>query len=249
MTKVALVTGAGSGVGQAAAKSLGRAGYKVALIGRRREALEETAAMLKALGAESVVLPTDITDPAQVRAAFDATVKAFGRLDVVFNNAGVNAPGIPLEDLSFEQWKSVVDTNLTGVFLGIQESFRIMKAQKPMGGRIINNGSISAHAPRPNSAPYTATKHAVTGLTKSASLDGRKYDIACGQIDIGNAGTEMAFRMAKGVPQADGEIRVEPLMEVDQVGEAVLHMANLPLATNIQFMTIMATKMPFVGRG
>jgi NAD(P)-dependent dehydrogenase (short-subunit alcohol dehydrogenase family) len=249
MTKVALVTGAGSGVGRSAAKSLGRGGYKVALIGRRRDALEETAAILKAEGAESIVVPTDITDPAQVRAAFDATVKAFGRLDVVFNNAGINAPGIPLEDLTFEQWNAVVNTNLTGVFLGIQESFRIMKAQTPRGGRIINNGSISAHAPRPNSAPYTSTKHGVTGLTKSASLDGRKYDIACGQIDIGNAGTEMAFRMAKGVPQADGEIRVEPLMDVDQVGEAVLHMANLPLATNIQFMTIMATKMPFVGRG
>jgi NAD(P)-dependent dehydrogenase (short-subunit alcohol dehydrogenase family) len=247
--KVAIVTGAGTGVGRAAALALLRAGYRVVLAGRRPEPLENVKKEAGADGKNGLCLPTDVADPASVKALFAKTKEAFGRLDVLFNNAGINAPGIPLEELSVEQWKNVVDINLTGMFLCTQEAFRIMKDQAPRGGRIINNGSISAHAPRPNSAPYTATKHAVTGLTKCTSLDGRKYDIACGQIDIGNARTEMAERMAKGVPQADGEIRVEPLMDVNHVGEAVVHMANLPLETNVQFMTIMATKMPFVGRG
>ncbi|MCG6954088.1 MAG: SDR family oxidoreductase [Betaproteobacteria bacterium] len=247
--KVAIVTGAGTGVGRAAALALLRAGYRVVLAGRRPEPLENVKKEAGADGKNGLCLPTDVADPASVKALFAKTKEAFGRLDVLFNNAGINAPGIPLEELSVEQWKNVVDINLTGMFLCTQEAFRIMKDQSPRGGRIINNGSISAHAPRPNSAPYTATKHAVTGLTKCTSLDGRKYDIACGQIDIGNARTEMAERMAKGVPQADGEIRVEPLMDVNHVGEAVVHMANLPLETNVQFMTIMATKMPFVGRG
>ena len=247
--KVAIVTGAGTGVGRAAALALLRAGYRVVLAGRRPEPLENVQKEAGAAAANALCVPTDVADPASVKALFAKTKSAFGRLDVLFNNAGVNAPGIPLEELSIEQWKNVVDINLTGMFLCTQEAFRIMKDQSPRGGRIINNGSISAHAPRPNSSPYTATKHAVTGLTKCTSLDGRKYDIACGQIDIGNARTEMAERMAKGVPQADGEIRVEPLMDVNHVGEAVVHMANLPLETNVQFMTIMATKMPFVGRG
>ena len=246
--KVALVTGAGSGVGKAAALALLKDGYRVALAGRRKEPLEQTAKE-SAAGERALVVSADVSRPDSVKALFAAVKDKWGRLDVLFNNAGVNAPGIALEELSFEQWKNVVDINLTGMFLCIQEAFRIMKAQTPRGGRIINNGSISAHAPRPNSTPYTATKHAVTGLTKCASLDGRKYDIACGQIDIGNAATEMAARMAKGVPQADGEIRVEPLMDVNHVGAAVLHMANLPLETNVQFLTIMATRMPFVGRG
>jgi NAD(P)-dependent dehydrogenase (short-subunit alcohol dehydrogenase family) len=247
--KVAIVTGAGTGVGRAAALALLRAGYRVVLAGRRPEPLENVKKEAGAAAVNALCVPTDVADPASVKSLFAKTKAAFGRLDVLFNNAGVNAPGIPLEDLSVEQWKNVVDINLTGMFLCTQEAFRIMKDQSPRGGRIINNGSISAHAPRPNSSPYTATKHAVTGLTKCTSLDGRKYDIACGQIDIGNARTEMAERMAKGVPQADGEIRVEPLMDVNHVGEAVVHMANLPLETNVQFMTIMATKMPFVGRG
>jgi len=247
--KVAIVTGAGTGVGRAAALALLRAGYRVVLAGRRPGPLENVKKEAGAGAVNALCVPTDVADPASVKALFAKTKAAFGRLDVLFNNAGVNAPGIPLEDLSVEQWKNVVDINLTGMFLCTQEAFRIMKDQSPRGGRIINNGSISAHAPRPNSSPYTATKHAVTGLTKCTSLDGRKYDIACGQIDIGNARTEMAERMAKGVPQADGEIRVEPLMDVNHVGEAVVHMANLPLETNVQFMTIMATKMPFVGRG
>jgi len=247
--KVAIVTGAGTGVGRAAALALLRAGYRVVLAGRRPEPLENVKKEAGAGDANALSVPTDVADPASVKALFAKTKDAFGRLDVLFNNAGVNAPGIPLEELTVEQWKNVVDINLTGMFLCTQEAFRVMKEQSPRGGRIINNGSISAHAPRPNSAPYTATKHAVTGLTKCTSLDGRKYDIACGQIDIGNARTEMAERMAKGVPQADGEIRVEPLMDVNHVGEAVVHMANLPLETNVQFMTIMATKMPFVGRG
>jgi len=247
--KVALVTGAGSGVGRAAALALLRAGYRVVLAGRRPEPLENVKKEAGAAGANALTVPADVSDPASVKALFAKTKSAFGRLDVLFNNAGVNAPGIPLEDLSVEQWKNVVDINLTGMFLCTQEAFRIMKDQSPRGGRIINNGSISAHAPRPNSSPYTATKHAVTGLTKCTSLDGRKYDIACGQIDIGNARTEMAERMAKGVPQADLSVKVEPLMDVNHVGEAVVHMANLPLETNVQFMTIMATKMPFVGRG
>jgi NAD(P)-dependent dehydrogenase (short-subunit alcohol dehydrogenase family) len=249
MTKVALITGAGTGVGRAAVLALAGAGYDITLVGRRRGPLEDVAAEATAKGVKTVVAIADVSKPDEVRAAFDATVKTFGRLDVVFNNAGVGAPAIPLEDLSFEQWKTVVDINLTGVFLCIQESFRIMKAQTPRGGRIINNGSVSSHAPRPNSAPYTSTKHAVMGLTKSASLDGRKYDIACGQIDIGNAATEMAMKMATGVPQADGSIKVEPLMDVKHVGETILYMANMPLEANVQFVTIMATKMPFVGRG
>ena len=246
-SKIALVTGAGTGIGRAVALALARHGWKVALAGRRREPLEAVAA--EAPAGSTRVVPADVANPASVRALFDDVVRAFGRLDFLFINAGVSAPAIPLEDLTYEQWKTVVDVNLTGVFLCTQQAFRVMKAQTPRGGRIVNNGSISAHAPRPNSAPYTSTKHAVTGLTKSASLDGRKYDIACGQIDIGNAATEMAARMATGVPQANGQIAIEPLMDVAHVGEAVLHMAELPLESNVQFMTIMATKMPFVGRG
>ena len=247
--RVAIVTGAGTGVGQAAAIALIKAGFTVVFAGRRPEPLDEAIAAAGATASNALAVPTDVASEASVHALFAHTVQKFGRVDVVFNNAGVNAPGVPLEDLSFEQWKNVVDINLTGMFLCIREAFRVMKDQSPRGGRIINNGSISAHAPRPNSIAYTATKHAVTGLTKTAGLDGRKYDIAVGQIDIGNAATEMAARMAKGVPQANGEIAIEPLMDVDHVGEAVAHMANLPLATNIPFMTIMATKMPFVGRG
>ena len=247
--KVAIVTGAGTGIGKAAALALLKNGYRVALAGRRREPLEKTRDEASGAAEAALVVPTNVADPESVRALFSETKRAFGRLDVLFNNAGVSAPGIPLEDLTFEQWKNVVDINLTGMFLCMQAAFRQMKSQTPRGGRIINNGSISAHAPRPNSAPYTATKHAVTGLTKSGSLDGRKYDIAVGQIDIGNAGTEMAARMASGVPQANGETAIEPLMDVAHVANAVLHMANLPLDANVQFMTIMATKMPFVGRG
>ena len=248
-TKIAIVTGAGSGIGRASAIALLKAGYSVGLAGRRADALAESVKLAGADGARAIAVPTDVTKPESVRALFASVKDKWGRLDVLFNNAGQNAPGIPLEDLSFEQWKSVVDVNLTGMFLCIQEAFRIMKAQDPRGGRIINNGSISAHAPRPNSTPYSATKHAVTGLTKCASLDGRKYDIACGQIDIGNALTEMAARMAKGVPQANGEIAIEAVMDVQHVADAIVHMAGLPLAANIQFMTVMATKMPFVGRG
>ena len=244
--KTAIVTGAGSGIGRAVATALLDAGYNVGLAGRRREPLQQTAG---SAGERALAVPTDVADPGSVRALFDAVRDRYGRLDLVFNNAGVGAPGVPLEELTFEQWKAVVDINLTGSFLCVQEAFRIMKAQSPRGGRIINNGSISAHAPRPNSAPYTATKHAITGLTKSASLDGRKYDIACGQIDIGNAHTEMAARMATGVPQANGQMAVEPLMDVQHVASAVLYMASLPIDANVQFMTIMATKMPFVGRG
>jgi len=247
--KVAVVTGAGSGIGKAVALALLGDRYSVVLAGRRKEALERTAAEAGPAGGRALVVPTDVGDPGSVRALFARTKETFGRLDLLFNNAGTNAPGVPLEELSYEQWKSVVDTNLTGVFLCMQEAFKLMKGQDPRGGRIINNGSISAHAPRPNSAPYTATKHAVTGLTKSASLDGRKYDIACGQIDIGNALTEMAARMAKGVPQANGSVAVEPLMDVGHVARSVLYMASLPLDANVQFMTVMATKMPFVGRG
>jgi NAD(P)-dependent dehydrogenase (short-subunit alcohol dehydrogenase family) len=248
-TKIAIVTGAGSGIGRASAVALLKAGYSVALAGRRADALAESVKLAGADGARAFAVPTDVTNPESVRALFAKTKDKWGRLDLLFNNAGQNAPGIPLEDLSFEQWKSVVDVNLTGMFLCIQETFRVMKAQSPRGGRIINNGSISAHAPRPNSTPYTATKHAVTGLTKCASLDGRKYDIACGQIDIGNALTEMAARMAKGVPQANGEIAIEAVMDVQHVANAIVHMASLPLEANIQFVTVMATKMPFVGRG
>ena len=246
--RVAIVTGAGSGIGKASALALLRDGYCVALAGRRTEALLQTA--LES-GADDRALPfsTDVSSPESVRSLFAETKKTFGRLDVLFNNAGTSAPGVPLEELTFDQWNSVVDINLTGAFLCTQAAFRMMKSQNPMGGRIINNGSISAHAPRPNSTPYTATKHAITGLTKSTSLDGRKYNIACGQIDIGNALTEMAMPMTKGVPQADGSIKVEPVMDVNHVASVVVHMANLPLETNVQFLTIMATKMPFVGRG
>jgi NAD(P)-dependent dehydrogenase (short-subunit alcohol dehydrogenase family) len=246
--KSAIVTGAGTGIGKAVALALLRDGYRVALAGRRREPLEAAIAEAGA-GASTLAVPTDVSNPVAVKALFAKAKDAFGRLDLLFNNAGVGAPGVNLEDLSFDQWKTVVDINLTGSFLCVQEAFRIMKDQTPRGGRIINNGSISAHAPRPNSAPYTATKHAITGLTKSASLDGRKYDIACGQIDIGNAATDLAARMAKGVPQANGTIAVEPLMDVQHVASAVLFMASLPLESNVQFLTVMATKMPFVGRG
>ena len=247
--KAAVVTGAGTGIGKAAALALLKDGYRVALAGRRRELLEQTAKD-SGLLERTLVVQTDVTDQKSVRALFAATKEKFGRLDVLFNNAGIGTPGsIMLEDLTLEQWQAVVNTNLTGMFLCTQEAIRIMKSQDPRGGRIINNGSISAHAPRPNSAPYTSTKHAITGLTKSTALDGRKYDIACGQIDIGNADTPLAARMAKGVPQANGSVAVEPLMDVSHVGAAVLHMANLPLETNVQFMTIMATKMPFIGRG
>ncbi len=246
--KVAIVTGAGSGVGKAAALALLKDGYRVVLAGRRVEPLQAVAAESGA-GDRALAVSADVSDAASVQALFEAAVKAFGRVDVLFNNAGVNAPGVPLEDLTLEQWKNVVDINLTGMFLCIQQAFRVMKSQSPMGGRIINNGSISAHTPRPNSIAYTATKHAVMGLTKTASLDGRKYDIAVGQIDIGNAATEMAARMAKGVPQANGEIAIEPLMDVNLVGQSVLYMANLPLEANVMFHTIMATKMPFAGRG
>jgi NAD(P)-dependent dehydrogenase (short-subunit alcohol dehydrogenase family) len=248
-TKVAIVTGAGSGIGRASALTLLRAGYCVVLAGRRGEALERVVAEAGPAGARALAVPTDVTDPASVRALFARTRERFGRLDVLFNNAGANAPGIPLEELGLEQWRHVVDVNLTGTFLCTQEAFRQMKAQTPRGGRIINNGSLSAHVPRPHSAPYTATKHAITGLTRSTSLDGRKYDIACGQIDVGNAWTEMAARMAEGVLQADGTIAVEPLMDVQHVADAVLFMASLPLDANVQFLTIMATKMPFIGRG
>ena len=248
-TKVALVTGAGTGIGKAVALAFLQEGYRVTLTGRRKELLEQAVTEAGIATGQALIVPTDVRDPASVRALFTQTKEAFGRLDVLFNNAGVSAPGIPLEDLSYEQWQAVVDTNLTGAFLCTQEAFKIMKSQDPRGGRIINNGSISAHAPRPNSAPYTATKHAMTGLTKSTALDGRKYDIACGQIDIGNALTEMAAVMTRGVPQANGSVAVEAVMDVQHVARAVLHMAELPLDTNVLFMTIMATKMPFVGRG
>ncbi len=248
-TKTAIITGAGTGIGKAAALALLKNGYQVALAGRRQALLEQVVADAGAAGPRALVVPTDVSDPASVHTLFARTKDTFGRLDLLFNNAGVGAPGIPLEDLSYAQWKTVVDINLTGVFLCTQEAFKLMKSQEPRGGRIINNGSISAHAPRPNSAPYTATKHALTGLTKATALDGRKYDIACGQIDIGNAATELTARMARGVPQANGQIAVEPLMEVEHVANAVLYMANLPLGANVQFMTVMATKMPFVGRG
>ncbi|MDP3310331.1 MAG: SDR family oxidoreductase [Polaromonas sp.] len=246
--KVALVTGAGTGIGKAVALALLRADYSVVLVGRRSEPLNEVV-QASGAGSRALAVPCDVSQPDAVRAAFDLAQQTFGRLDLLFNNAGVGAPPVPMEELTFEQWQNVVNINLTGSFLCAQQAIRLMKAQSPQGGRIINNGSISAHAPRPNSAPYTATKHAITGLTKSISLDCRKYDIACGQIDIGNAQTELAARMAKGVPQANGEIAIEPLMDVEHVADAVVHMAALPLATNVQFMTIMATKMPFVGRG
>jgi NAD(P)-dependent dehydrogenase (short-subunit alcohol dehydrogenase family) len=246
--KVAIVTGAGSGIGKAVTLALLKEGYCVALAGRREEPLSKVAKESDA-GSRALTVPTDVADVKSVRALFARTKELFGRLDLLFNNAGIGAPAVPLEDLPFEQWKAVVDINLTGAFLCTQEAIRLMKSQQPRGGRIINNGSISAHAPRPNSAPYTSTKHAITGLTKSTSLDGRKHDIACGQIDIGNAMTDLAARMAQGVPQANGAIAVEPLMDVQHVASAVIYMASLPLDANVQFMTVMATKMPFVGRG
>jgi len=247
--KVALVTGAGSGIGRAVSLGLQENGWAVVLAGRRAAELEKTAAQARPSDARMLVVPTDVGKPEAVRALFEKTKEAFVRLDLLFNNAGSGAPGIPMEDLTFDQWKAVVDVNLTGAFLCAQEAIKIMKAQNPRGGRIINNGSISAYAPRPNSAPYTATKHAITGLTKCISLDGRKYDIACGQIDIGNAATELTERMAAGIIQANGTIMPEPRLDLKHVSDAVLYMANLPLDANVQFMTVMATKMPFVGRG
>jgi NAD(P)-dependent dehydrogenase (short-subunit alcohol dehydrogenase family) len=245
--KTAVVTGAGSGIGRAVALALQSAGYSVALAGRRAAELDRTAEL--ASGGKMLAIPTDVSKPDSVRELFAVVKDTFGRLDVLFNNAGANAPGIPMEDLTYEQWSAVVGVNLTGAFLCAQEAIRIMKAQDPRGGRIINNGSISAHTPRPNSAPYTATKHAITGLTKSISLDGRKYDIACGQIDIGNTLTPMASKMPGGVMQADGSIKPEPTFDVKHVADAVIYMAGLPLDANVQYLTVMATKMPFVGRG
>jgi len=247
--RVAIVTGAGSGIGRQAALALLQEGYAVVLAGRRREALVATAAEARAPGASVLVVPTDVRSPASVKALFARTKRTFGRLDVLFNNAGVFGPTVPLEEVTPRQWRQVVDINLTGAFLCTQEAFRLMKAQRPRGGRIINNGSISAYSPRPDSAPYTATKHAILGLTKATSLDGRNYDIACGQIDIGNAATAMTRTMKKGVPQADGSSKVEPTFDVERVAEAVVFMANQPLDTNVQFLTVMATKMPFIGRG
>ena len=249
MKKTAMITGAGSGIGRAVAIAFLRAGYCVTLAGRRADALKETLALAQADAAAALVAPTDVSRPEAVRELFDEAIATFGRLDLLFNNAGSGAPPVPLDELTVAQWRSVVDVNLTGVFLCLQQAFRVMKAQNPRGGRIINNGSISAHAPRPNSAPYTATKHAVTGLTKSASLDGRAFDIAVGQIDIGNAATPMTERMRQGVMQPYGEVAVEPVMDVQIVADAVLHMAGLPLEANVLSMTVMATKMPFVGRG
>ncbi|TDN63647.1 SDR family oxidoreductase [Paraburkholderia sp. BL10I2N1] len=247
--KVALITGAGSGIGRASALRLLEHGYRVVLAGRRQAPLDALADAACERGQDALAVSCDVTDAASVAALFDAIRLRYGRLDVLFNNAGRNAPPVDIDEISVDDWRAVVDTNLTGVFLCTRAAFGMMKAQSPRGGRIINNGSISAHAPRPNSIAYTATKHAITGITKSVSLDGRRYDIVCGQIDIGNAATEMAERMARGVPQANGEIAVEPLMDVGLVADAVLHMAELPLSANVQFMTIMASKMPFVGRG
>ena len=247
--QIAIVTGAGSGIGRAVAIGLLREGYAVALAGRRAELLQDTMREAGAEANQALVVPADVTVPASVRALFDRVRRTFGRLDLLFNNAGVSAPGVPLEDLTFEQWRSVVDANLTGAFLCTQQAFRLMKDQDPRGGRIINNGSISAYAPRPNSAPYTASKHGITGLTKSTSLDGRKYDIACGQIDIGNAATDMTARFETGALQADGGIAAEPRIALAHVVQAVLYMASLPLDANVQFMTVMATKMPLIGRG
>jgi len=248
-SKVAIVTGAGTGIGKHSALALMKEGYAVTFAGRRKDLLEAAAAEGKATGSQALVVPTDVSDPESIRALFARTKEAFGRLDLLFNNAGIGAPPVPLEELPYEKWKAVVDTNLTGSFLCTQEAIKIMKSQQPRGGRIINNGSISAHAPRPFSVAYTSTKHAITGLTKSTSLDGRKYDIACGQIDVGNAATEMTARMAKGVAQANGTVEIEPTMDVQNVARAVVYMASLPLDANVQFLTVMATKMPFVGRG
>ena len=247
--KVAVVTGGGTGVGRAAALALAGEGFAVVLSGRRPEPLKEVASEVGSTGGRAIAVPTDVTDPESIRALFTRTVEVFGRLDLLFNNAGMGAPAIPLEDLSVEQWRAVVDTNLTGTFLCTQEAFRIMKSQSPRGGRIINNGSISAHTPRPFSSPYTSTKHAITGLTKSTALDGRAYDIACGQIDIGNAETDMTARMARGVAQPNGTTMTEPTMAVENVGRAIAYMATLPPDANALFLTVMATKMPFVGRG
>jgi NAD(P)-dependent dehydrogenase (short-subunit alcohol dehydrogenase family) len=249
LTKIAIVTGGGSGIGRASALALARNGFSVVIAGRRREQLDETASLGASSEARILPIVADVSDPQQVAKLFAETKAAFGRLDLLFNNAGRGAPGVNLEELSDEQWLSVVGANLNGAFYCTREAFRIMKDQDPRGGRIINNGSISAHVPRPNSAPYTATKHAITGLTRSTALDGRKYDIACCQIDIGNAATPLASRMANGVPQADGSVRPEPLMDVEHVAQAIVFMASLPPETNVQFMTIMATKMPFIGRG
>jgi NAD(P)-dependent dehydrogenase (short-subunit alcohol dehydrogenase family) len=247
--KVALITGAGSGIGKAAAVALAADGWSLVLTGRRPEPLEDTAKAAREFGAQAIAIAADVGDPTAVKNLFAQVRTAFGRLDLLFNNAGTGGAPKLLEDLTYEQWKRVVDTNLTGAFLCTQEAFKIMKEQSPRGGRIINNGSVSAHAPRPNSAPYTSTKHALTGLTKSTSLDGRKYDIACGQIDIGNAATEMTAVMSRGVPQANGTIAPEPTMDMRNVAEAIRYMAGLPLDANVQFMTVMATKMPLVGRG
>jgi len=247
--RVAIVTGAGSGIGRAVSLALAQEGWSIVLAGRRPEVLEATATAVATAGAQVRAVPTDVREPSSVKALFALTKEIYGRLDLLFNNAGRGAPAIPLEDVTLDQWRSVVDTNLTGAFLCTQEAIRIMKDQHPRGGRIINNGSISAHVPRPNSAPYTATKHAITGLTKSTSLDGRKYDIACGQIDIGNAATEMTERMARGVQQANGTTEVEPTIDADHVARALVYMASLPLDANVQFLTVMATKMPYLGRG
>ncbi|MDQ6742857.1 MAG: SDR family oxidoreductase [Candidatus Dormibacteraeota bacterium] len=247
--RVAVVTGAGSGIGRATALALALDGYSVVAAGRRREPLEATAGEARRLGGRALAVVTDVGDPASVKALFAATQEAFGRLDLLFNNAGQGAPPVPLEDVTYEQWRAVVDTNLTGAFLCTQEAVRLMKSQQPRGGRIINNGSISAHSPRPFSAPYTATKHAITGLTKATALDGRQYDIACGQIDIGNAATEMTEPMAAGTLQANGTVAAEPRMDVEHVARAVVQMAALPLEANVQFMVLMATRMPFIGRG
>ncbi len=247
-SRIALVTGAGSGIGRAVALALQSNGYSVVLAGRRAAELDRTAAARSPSGGAMLAVPTDVSKPEQVSALFARAKEVFGRLDVLFNNAGISAPATPIEDLSYEEWSAVVATNLTGAFLCAQQAIRLMKSQEPRGGRIINNGSISAHTPRPNSAPYTAAKHAITGLTKSIALDGRKYDIACGQIDIGNAATEMTDRMAAGALQANGATLVEPRMDVSHVADAVVYMANLPLDANVLFMTVMATKMPFVGR-
>jgi NAD(P)-dependent dehydrogenase (short-subunit alcohol dehydrogenase family) len=247
--KIAIITGAGSGIGRAAALGLLREGYAVILAGRHVNTLHETAAQAGPDRSRALPVVTDVADPASVHALFEKSKATFGRLDLLFNNAGCGAPAVPLEDLTVDQWRRVIDVNLTGAFLCTQEAFRLMKEQMPRGGRIINNGSISAHVPRPNSAPYTASKHAITGLTRSTALDGRHYDIACGQIDIGNAGTEMTARMKDGVPQAHGGKDVEPTMDVDNVTRAILYMASLPLDANVLFLTVMATKMPFVGRG
>jgi NAD(P)-dependent dehydrogenase (short-subunit alcohol dehydrogenase family) len=249
MPGIALITGAGTGIGRGVALALAQAGYSVVLAGRRRQPLEETERAAAAHGGRTLVVPTDVSDREAVRALFRRTAETFGRLDLLFNNAGIGARGVPMEDLTLDEWRAVVDINLTGTFLCTQEAVRLMKAQQPSGGRIINNGSISAHAPRPNSAPYTATKHAITGLTKSTALDGRSHNIACGQIDIGNAATDLTAAMAMGVRQGDGSLAVEPRMDVEHAARAVVYMAGLPLDVNVLFMTVMATKMPYVGRG